>query len=72
MAAHARPLAIVTGASSGIGLELAKCCAGNGHDLVIAADEPEIREAAHELRGPGASVEVLEADLATIEGRQAL
>lgn len=35
-----RKLAPITGASSGIGLELAKCCAGDGDDLVIAADEP--------------------------------
>lgn len=40
-----RPLAVVTGASSGIGLELAKCCARDGYDLVIAADEPEIHDA---------------------------
>jgi hypothetical protein len=41
-----RPLAIVTGASSGIGFELAKCCAEDGFDLVIAADEPAIHQAA--------------------------
>jgi NAD(P)-dependent dehydrogenase (short-subunit alcohol dehydrogenase family) len=34
--------AIVTGASTGIGLELAKRCAEEGFDLLIAADEPEI------------------------------
>ena len=37
-----RQFAIVTGASSGIGYELAKCCADHGYDLLIAADEPEI------------------------------
>ena len=41
-----KPLAIVTGASTGIGFELAKCCAKDGHDLVIAADEPRIHDAA--------------------------
>ena len=41
-----KPFAIVTGASSGIGYELAKCCVENGYDLLIAADEPEIHEAA--------------------------
>ena len=35
-----RPLALVTGASTGIGYELAQCCVDNGFDLVIAADEP--------------------------------
>src|SRR3546814_15899303 len=45
-----RPLAIVTGASTGIGLELAKCCAGDGYDLIIAANEPEIEATARELR----------------------
>jgi short-subunit dehydrogenase len=68
MAADQRPLAIVTGASTGIGYELAKCCAQNGFDLVIAADEPQIEDAAQTLRGLGASVEALQVDLATIEG----
>jgi len=63
-----RPLAIVTGASTGIGHELAKLCAQNGFDLVVAADEPEIRQAADTFRGLGASVDAVEADLATLEG----
>jgi short-subunit dehydrogenase len=67
MAEH-RPVAIVTGASTGIGYELAKCCAENGFDLVIAADEPRINEAAQDLRRLGATVEAVEADLATTEG----
>lgn len=68
MVTPARPLAIVTGASTGIGLELAKICAEKGFDLVIAADEPAIQEAAGALRAMGASVEAVEADLATLEG----
>ena len=68
MSANARPLAIVTGASSGIGYELAKLCAGNGYDLLIAADQPEINEAAQAFRALGVEVEALEADLATLEG----
>ena len=68
MATLARPLAIVTGASSGIGFELANCCAAAGFDLVIAADEPSIQEAAQIIRKSGARVDALEADLATIEG----
>src|SRR4051812_22488833 len=62
-----RPLAIVTGASSGIGYELAKLCAENGFDLVIAADRP-LGEAARDLRAAGATVDAVEADLATVEG----
>jgi short-subunit dehydrogenase len=67
-----RPLAVVTGASTGIGYELAKCCGENGYDLVIAADEPEIQSAAMELRKTGASIDALEADLATLEGCERL
>ena len=63
-----RPFAIVTGASTGIGLELAKQCAQDGYDLLIAADEAEIEAAADELRRFGGKVETLEADLATVEG----
>jgi uncharacterized protein len=66
--AEDRPVAIVTGASTGIGYELAKCCAQEGFDLVIAADEPRINEAAQDLRRLGAAVEAVEADLATTEG----
>ena len=62
-----RQFAIVTGASTGIGLELAKCCARNGFDLLIAADEPEIEIAATEVRSLGASVQTLQADLSTTE-----
>jgi uncharacterized protein len=62
-----RQFAIVTGASTGIGLELAKCCARNGFDLLIAADEPEIEIAATEVRSLGASVRTVQADLSTTE-----
>jgi short-subunit dehydrogenase len=63
-----RPLAVVTGASTGIGYELAKLCAENGFDLLIAADESRIDNAAVELRKIGGSVEAFEADLATTQG----
>jgi short-subunit dehydrogenase len=62
-----RPLAIVTGASTGIGLELAKLCAEHGHDLLLAADTP-LEQAAAECRALGAEVENVQADLATREG----
>jgi uncharacterized protein len=68
MSSDARPLAVVTGASTGIGYELAKCCAENGFDLVVAADEPAIEEAAASFRALGATVEAVEADLATLDG----
>jgi short-subunit dehydrogenase len=63
-------LAIVTGASTGIGFELARLCAREGYDLLIAADEPEIHDAAQKLRGEtgGAAIEALHVDLATTEG----
>jgi uncharacterized protein len=63
-----RQFAIVTGASTGIGLELAKCCAREGFDLLIAADEPEIEPAASEIRALGAMVETVQADLSTVDG----
>jgi short-subunit dehydrogenase len=61
-------LAVVTGASSGIGFELAKIAAAKGYDLIIAADEKEIEDAATELRAIGANVDALVTDLSTIEG----
>jgi short-subunit dehydrogenase len=68
MTSYTRPLAVVTGASTGIGYELARRCAENGFDLLVAADEPAIYEAAQEFRALGAVVDAVEADLATIEG----
>jgi short-subunit dehydrogenase len=63
-----KPFAIVTGASSGIGLELAAICAQEGFDLLVAADRSEIQAAADRFRGLGADVTVVETDLATTEG----
>jgi len=63
-----RKLAVVTGASTGIGLELAKLCAKNGFDLIIAADEAEIESAADQLRREGGKVETVQANLSTVEG----
>jgi len=61
-------LAIVTGASTGIGLELARCCAQAGFDLLIVADEREIENVPASLGDGGGSVETIQADLATDEG----
>ncbi|WOH83211.1 SDR family NAD(P)-dependent oxidoreductase [Bradyrhizobium sp. BEA-2-5] len=65
-----RQFVIVTGASTGIGYELARICAQQGFDLLIAADEPEIEKAAAKLRSePGAAaVDALHVDLATEGG----
>ncbi len=63
-----RPLAVVTGASSGIGYELAKLAIADGHDLIIAADRPEIVEAAQAFRSLGAAVDHLQVDLSTKHG----
>jgi short-subunit dehydrogenase len=62
--------AVVTGASTGIGFELARLCARKGYDLLIVADEPEIETAAEVLRKEANSVSILalQADLATVEG----
>ncbi|RWM04810.1 MAG: SDR family NAD(P)-dependent oxidoreductase [Mesorhizobium sp.] len=65
-------LAVVTGASSGIGKELAKLCAKDGYDLVIVADEPAIEQAAEALRSHGVSVDAVEADLASEDGADKL
>src|SRR5579884_442582 len=62
-----RKLAIVTGASSGIGLEIAKLAAKDGYDLIVAADTPFV-EAAPALKDLGAEVREIEADLSTKQG----
>jgi short-subunit dehydrogenase len=72
MSLEPKPLAVVTGASSGIGLELAKQFANNGFDLVIAAEDHELDAAAAQLQGRGASVEAVRVDLATPAGVEAL
>ncbi|MBX5001066.1 SDR family NAD(P)-dependent oxidoreductase [Rhizobium lentis] len=61
-------LAVVTGASTGIGYELAKCAAEDGYDLAIAADEPRVQEAALKLKEFGVRVEAMQVDLSTPDG----
>jgi len=63
----ANKLAVITGASTGIGYELAKIAAAEGYDLIVAADEPQIDAAAGRV---GATA--VEADLSTFEGNDRL
>src|SRR3954451_23256086 len=65
---QARPLALVTGASSGIGLELAKQFAENGFDLLINAEDDRLDGAATALPATGADVHTVRADLRTPDG----
>jgi uncharacterized protein len=68
MATSARPLALVTGASTGIGYELALRCAREGFNLLVVADEPAIHVAAVTTRENSVPIESIHADLATLEG----
>ena len=63
-----RKFAIVTGASTGIGFELASIAAEQGYDLLVVADEPLINAAAADFKTHGGAVESVEADLSTIDG----
>ncbi len=65
-------LAVITGASSGIGLELARCAVADGCMVVICADEDDIHQVCEELAAAGATAEAVQADLGTPEGVEAL
>jgi uncharacterized protein len=70
---NGRPFAVVTGASSGIGFELAKQFAEHGYDLLVAAEDPGIHDAAAGLRRDGANtVQAVQVDLARYEGVEEL
>ncbi|HTV20009.1 MAG TPA: SDR family NAD(P)-dependent oxidoreductase [Polyangiaceae bacterium] len=62
-----RPLAAVTGASSGIGYELAREFARNGYDLVVGADDAGIHVAAQAFEAEGANVYPVQVDLRRYE-----
>lgn len=70
--ADGRPLAMVTGASSGIGYELARQFAEHGFDLVVCSAGERIERAAAELRAMGAEVTPVRADLSSSAGVEEL
>lgn len=67
-----RPLAVVTGASSGIGFELARVFAQHGFDLVVCAEDDGLAPAVNRLEGFGAAVTSIRADLGTFDGVERL
>jgi short-subunit dehydrogenase len=64
----ANKFAVITGASTGIGFELASIAAENGYDLLVVADEPLIDAAAEDFKRHGVEVISVELDLATLQG----
>jgi uncharacterized protein len=67
-----RRLALVTGASSGIGLELARQFAEHGFDVIINAEDDELAAAEASLAGGEATVRAVKADLSTSDGVERL
>ena len=67
-----RSLALVTGASSGIGFELARQFADHGFDLIVNAEDAGLSAAAQQLRGSGARVQEVQADLRSPDGVRAV
>jgi len=63
-----KPLAVITGASSGIGYELARIFGEEGYDLLVAAEDGELTQAQEQLKATGATVEAHRVDLAREEG----
>jgi short-subunit dehydrogenase len=61
-------LAVVTGASSGIGFNLAKVFAENGFDLVINSNSARLEKVEQDLSSLGVEALAVEADLVTYEG----
>ena len=68
----AKKFALVTGASSGIGLELAKQFVLHDFDVVVCSEEAEILQAADALGASGASVTPVQADLRSYDGVESL
>jgi len=70
--ANTKLFAVVTGASSGIGYELARVFAQNGYDLLVTSNSEKIDDAVSKLREIGANVEAVQADLAEYDGVEKL
>ena len=68
----ANKFAIITGASTGIGFELASLAAKDGYDILVVANEALIEAAAADFRQFGTDVAALDADLSTADGVDAL
>jgi len=68
MSGSSRGIAVVTGASSGIGLELAKQCATHDLDIIAVAEDRRLDEAVTEIAAAGVDVTAVHADLAVREG----
>lgn len=68
----ARNFALITGASSGIGLELARVFAENGYDLIINSSGERLETAASQLKSRGIEVTPVQSDLSTYDGVEEL
>jgi uncharacterized protein len=67
-----KPFAVITGASSGIGFELAKQFADHDFDVLITAEDAQLDAARGELVGRGADVQTVRADLRRTDGVETL
>jgi uncharacterized protein len=67
-----RPLAVVTGASTGIGYHLARIFGEKGYDLLVTADETRIEEAARDFESTGTRVYTVVADLTKLQETERL
>src|SRR5947209_1929067 len=64
--------AVITGASSGIGYELARVFGRNGYDLLVTSEDDRIQKAVAELQDLGVDVQSVQADLTEYDGVEQL
>jgi uncharacterized protein len=72
MPMNAPNLAVITGASSGIGLEMGRWCAEEHYAVIVAADDPVIFNVAEDLAAVGASITAVQCDLSSAVGIEKL